>query len=335
MRISKFGDMIFISLLAATLLIPVKATAQNAVPGGGNSDKPIEITAGKSLEWHRNELKYIARGQVKATQGDTAIFSEILTADYRDGQTSSNEIYQLTAEENVRVQNPTTTIYGDRAVYDVDKAYAVMTGQNLKMESPDQVVTARDRMEYWSNKGEALAIGNAKVVRGEDTINADVIKAIFKKNASGSNEIDTLHANRNVVIVTPTETLTGDNGVYYAASNTAEIIGNVKIVRGPNVLEGVRGEVDLNTNISKIFGDPAAAGTTGPSPGRVRGVFYPGSDKAPAPGQPPAAPPSPQAAPAPAAPQPQAPIPVVPAQPAPLKSPPLFAPVTPPPANQR
>lgn len=314
----KFGDMIFISLVAACLLIGTNAAAQNALPPGSNSDKPIEITAGTALEWHRNDSKYIARGQVKATQGDTSIFSEILTADYREGKTSSNEIYQLTAEQNVRVQNPTTTLYGDKAVYDVDKAYAVMTGNNLKMESRDQVVTARDRMEYWSQKGEALAIGNAKVVRGEDTINADIIKAIFKETPTGR-QIDTLHANGNVVIVTPTETLTGDNGVYYKATNTAEIIGNVKIVRGPNVLEGVRGEVDLNTNISKIFGSPEAVGTTGPAPGRVRGVFYPGSDKAPAQGQAPAPTPAPQM-------QQQGAVPVVPAQPAPLRSPPLFAP---------
>lgn len=311
-----------IILGTALLLIAGNAMAQNAMPTGSNSDKPIEITAGNSLEWHRNDNKYIARGQVKATQGDTSIFSELLTADYRAGKTSSNEIYQLTAEQNVRIQNPTTTLYGEKAVYDVDKAYAVMTGNNLKMESPEQIVTARDRMEYWSQKGEALAIGNAKVVRGEDTINADVVKAVFHETPTGR-EIKTLHANGNVVIVTPTETLTGDNGIYYSATNTAEIVGNVKIVRGPNVLEGVRGEVDLNTNISKIFGAPEAVGTTGANPGRVRGIFYPGSDKAPAQGQTAPAPaPTPQM-------QQQGTVPVVPAQPAPLRSPPLFTPPTP------
>lgn len=313
MTFYKFGDGMKYWIIAAILIGAGSAGAQTPVPGGSNSDKPIEITASQALEWHRNDNKYIAKGAVQATQGDTSIFSDTLTADYREGKTSSMEIYRLTADANVRIQNPTTTLYGEKAVYEVDQAYAVMTGNNLKMESPEQIVTARDRMEYWSNKGEALAIGKAKVVRGEDTINADVIKAIFKETPTGR-EIDTLHANGNVVIVTPTETLTGDNGIYYSATNKAEIKGNVKIVRGPNELEGDRGEVDLNTNISKIFGNAAAVGTTGPAPGRVRGIFYPGIDNKSGTGsaQPQAAAPAPDA------------TPVVPAQPAPVKTPPLF-----------
>jgi lipopolysaccharide export system protein LptA len=46
----------------------------------------------------------------------------------------------------------------------------------------------------------------------------------------------------------------------------------VKIHRGPNTLEGEKAEVDMNTNISRIIGNPAAGQ-------RVRGVFYPGTDK--------------------------------------------------------
>jgi lipopolysaccharide export system protein LptA len=276
MNMNKLRDSIFISCCAIVVINLAPAAAQepapldsatatastSALPTQSNNDKPIEITAGQTLEWHRNDNKYIARGQVEARQGDTAIYSETLTADYRSTDKSANEIYQLTAEQDVRVQNTTTTIYGQKAVYDVDKAYAVMTGDNLKMVSPDQTVTARDRMEYWSNTGEALAIGNAKVVRAEDTLNADTVKAIFKETPTGR-EIDTLHALGHVVIVTPNETLTGDRGIYHSANNTAEIFGNVRIVRGQNELEGDRAEVDLTTNISKIFGGPTASAGAG------------------------------------------------------------------------
>lgn len=317
----KYGDRIKIILPALALLACGTALAQSPVPVSTNSDAPIEITASETLEWHRNDNQYIAKGAVKATQNDTTLYSDRLTADYREGATSSMEIYRLTADANVRIQSADTMFYGEKAVYEVDQAYAVMTGNNLKMESPDQVVTARDKMEYWSTKREALAIGNAKVVRGKDTINADVIKAVFKET-SGGQQIDTLHANGHVVIVTPTETLTGDRGIYYSATNKAEIHGNVKIVRGPNVLEGDRGEVDLNTNISRIFGGPTAAAGTGD--GRVRGVFYPGSDKqgTVTNSQTPVTPQGqPQAIPAP-----PGNAPVVTAPGAPIKSPPLFNP---------
>ncbi len=55
-------------------------------------------------------------------------------------------------------------------------------------------------------------------------------------------------------------------------TNTAIITGNVKITRGQNVLTGERAEVDLNTNISRLFGSSIEDGQVG---GRVKGVFYP------------------------------------------------------------
>ena len=90
------------------------------------------------------------------------------------------------------------------------------------------------------------------------------------EDAAGKQTIDTIEAIGNVEIKTPTETLTGNKGVYRSRTNIAKIQGDVRIARGPNVLEGTHGEVNLNTNVSKIFGDKQ--GTE-----RVRGVFYPES----------------------------------------------------------
>ncbi len=86
--------------------------------------------------------------------------------------------------------------------------------------------------------------------------------------------LKTLEAIGNVVITTETEVLRGERGVYNAATNVAELHENVKITRGPNVLEGTKAQVDLDTNISKIFGGAQNGG-------QVRGVFYPGSEDKP------------------------------------------------------
>ncbi|MCB1530399.1 MAG: ostA-like family protein [Rhodospirillales bacterium] len=270
MKTKKIRDTILVFCLLA---LPAEGRAQQN-PAGPNpgSDDPVEITAGQTLEWHRGAKQFIARGQVVAAQGDVSLHCETLSADYRENTQSSMEIWQLTAQENVRIQDKTTTAFGDRAVYDIDKGYAVLTGKNLKLQSPDQTVTAQDRLEYWSAKGEAQAVGHAKVVRGKDTIYADRLRAVFKENAQGKQEVEILEALGNVVIVTPSEKLFGDKGIYRAASNKAELIGNVRIERGPNKLEGSRAEVDLTTEVSKIFGAPESGG-------RVRGVFYPGSEK--------------------------------------------------------
>jgi len=271
-------------LIAAALLADTSmlAIAQDAVPAAKNSSQPIEITAVKSVEWLRNDKKYIARDNVIIKQGTVTIQSDLATADYREAKGSSMQIWQLTAEGNVSILSDGNTATGDKAVYDVDKALSTLTGNNLKITSPEQTVTATDRMEYYTNTRQAKAIGHAKVVRGTDTLSADTITATFKdKNAAatptptntpGGGNLDTLEADGNVVITTPTEVLHGTHGIYHASTNTAEISGKVKIERGQNVLEGDRAEVNLTTNVSKMFGSDKPGG-------RVRGLFFPGSDQ--------------------------------------------------------
>lgn len=276
----KFAGLLVLAaacLVATPVVTKADAKAQSlsetGLASGSNTGKePIEITAGRTMEWRRTEQQYIARGEALARQGDMSITGETLTADYHEGEKSGMEIWKLTAEEGVRVQSGENSAYGDKAVYEVDKGLAVMTGSNLRLVSPEQTVTARDRLEYWTEKGEANAIGDAKVVRGEDTLTADTLKATFKENAQGKRALDTLEAVGNVVIITPEEKLTGKHGIYHAATNVAELKGDVRIERGPNILEGERAEVDLTSNVSKIFGAPENGG-------RVRGIFYPGSEK--------------------------------------------------------
>lgn len=273
----KFFGLIFSTVI---FLCCNMALAQQAPQ---NSQNPIEITASKDVEWQRNNQKYIARENVVVTQGNMSISCDLLTADYRDGATSSNEIYQMTAEGSVVIADDKNKAFGDLAVYDVTQGIATLTGSNLKLVSPDQTITARDKMEYFSNERKARAVGNAKVVRAQDTLSADNLTAFFKdENAAtnssnttmigGGNNLDRLEAQGNVIIKTPTETLYGDKAVYKADTNIAELIGNVRVERDKNVLEGARAEVNLNTNISKMMGD-------GKKGDRVRGVFFPSSQK--------------------------------------------------------
>jgi lipopolysaccharide export system protein LptA len=252
--------------------ITIIFSAQSSATEDISNQQPLEITADKTLEWHRNANKYIARGNVEVKQGNVRIEAETITADYRETSTSSFDIYNLSAESNVRISSLEATAKGDKAIYNVDQGLAVMTGENLVMESPEQTVKARDNFEYYVLDGKLIANGNVIVIRQEDTITSDQMVAKFKENSAGKRELERLEAFGNVTIKTPTETLTGDNGYYEAISNTAKINGNVKITRGSNVLEGETAEVNLTTNISKMFGSPSQGG-------RVRGVFYPEEDK--------------------------------------------------------
>ena len=267
----------YAAIIALLILLGTNALAQGL---STNSKEPLEISADGSLEWMRDDKKFIATQNALAVQGDASVAASILTALYRDK--NGMEIYKVTADNNVVLKSRDSTAYGDNAVYDLDAGLAVMTGQNLKMISPDQTITARDKFEYHTEQGRVHAIGNAKVVRpkiegGQDTLAADKLTATLKTNEQGEQVVDTLEAIGNVVITTPTETLTGAYGIYRSGSNTAEITGGVNIKRGPNTLQGERATVNLTTNISTIYSAPQ--NTLTPSgTGRVRGVFYPGSD---------------------------------------------------------
>ncbi len=253
------------------------AFAQNNT-SNPDSDKPLEITADDSLEWHRNELYFKAKKNVKAKQGGTTLLSDVLIAKYRDSKKSNIDIYIIKATGNVRIISAKSRAYGDKAVYSVDKGLAVLTGKNLRLISEDQTVTARDKFLYWTAQGKLEAIGNAVAVREGDRIEADKLTAVFVEDKkSGKRVLKTLEAFGNVVITTPEEVLTGDRAKYKADTNIAEIFDNVKITKGLNVLEGARAQVNLETNVSKIFGSKESGGEGG----RVKGVFYPKSKDLP------------------------------------------------------
>ncbi|MCB1681762.1 MAG: ostA-like family protein [Rhodospirillales bacterium] len=235
--------------------------------------KKLEITADGSLEWHRNEKFFRANKNVRAQQGSTTLVSALLTAKYTETKDNDMNITQIEAEGGVVIESAQSKAYGERAVYDLNKGLATMTGKGLKLVTSEQTVTAKDHFEYWAADGRLKAIGQAVAVQGQDRIEADELSAVFVKNAEGKRVLKTLEAKGNVKITTPKEVLTGDYGIYRAETNVAEVTGKVKIVRGPNTLEGNRAQVDLNTNVSSMFG--------GEGTGRVRAVFFPGSEKKP------------------------------------------------------
>ncbi len=265
-------------IIATMLLFPSFAQAQES-----NKAPPLEITADYSLEWDRNNKVFTANKNAVAKQGELMISSETLKAYYRKENGKSMTLYKLVATGNVKINSKGSVAYGDNVEYNIDEKRAVMTGNALKMVSDDQVLTAKDNFEYWVEEGRLVANGAVKIIRpkinksGKDILEASSVTAIMKENKQGKRILDRLIAQNSVKITTPTETLTGKKGVYKAARNIAEITGDVKIIHGKNILQGEKATVDLNTNISRMFGGASAGGTG--TIKRVRGIFYPGSQK--------------------------------------------------------
>jgi lipopolysaccharide export system protein LptA len=217
-----------------------------------------------------------------------------------NSDSGSNEIYRVEAIGNVHIYTATDQVWGDRAIYDMDQAVMLMTGGNLRLTTPSQVLTARDSLEYWTQRRMAVARGNAVVVTNDaKRVAADTLVAFTKEDdaarrgasgatptpvaaparskparaaqpdgaaEAGSGKLQRVEAFGHVAINTPTETVTGDRGIYVAETGLARLGGNVRITRGQNQLNGSDAEVDLNTGVSRLL-----AGSTG----RVAGLVVP------------------------------------------------------------
>ncbi|MPY72785.1 MAG: hypothetical protein GEU87_00850 [Alphaproteobacteria bacterium] len=278
-----------LSLLALSLLALATADAQGLMSQGG--DLPVTINADQGIEWLREEKKYIARGNATATRSDATIKADQLTALYRDkgqgkggqdgAQEKGQEIFRVDADGNVRITTDEQQALGDKAVYYVDKAVFVLVGKNLRLLSKQGTLTARDSLEYWEERGLAVARGNATVVQQDQRIRADVLtahladkgavpakageapgkkkKAAEKPPGAGSlpqdsGQISQVDAFGNVHISLQNAIVQGDTGVYTPANGVATICGNVRITSGNNQLNGKCAEVNLKTGIYRLTG---------------------------------------------------------------------------------
>ena len=253
---TRFRNAALAPVLAAlsTGIMLQTAPALAQVPGAGSEQGlPIAVDADQAIEWHQEQKAYVARGNAVAKRGDVTITGDTLVAYYRDIPTGGTEIFRLAADGKVHIFSPTQNVYGDRAVYDVDKLVAVVTGSNLKLITPTDVVTARDSLEYWETQKLAVARGDAMAVREQNRVNADVLVGLFADGADGSMEMTRIDAQGNVVITTPTDVARGRQGVYNLKTEIATLTGDVRLTRGENHLNGQTAEVNMKTGISRLL----------------------------------------------------------------------------------
>lgn len=297
--------------LAALLLVATPAAAQQLDLSHGG---PIAITAKDGIEWRQAQQQVIARGSAQAVREGVTVNADQLIAWYRkkagtaatpaptaapapaptqglagDTDTAGNEIYRVQAEGNVHIYTQTDQAWGDRATYDLDQGVLVMTGRNLKLATPNDVLTARDDLEYWAQKHMAVARGDAVVVTNDARrLAADTLVAYTTdstappakpgatpaaaKAPSGddamaaSGKLQKVEAYGHVSVRTPTDTVTGDRAVYVPETGIARIGGNVRITRGQNQLNGSEAEVNMKTGISRLLSSNS---------GRVQGLVVP------------------------------------------------------------
>lgn len=302
------------AILLALMIGPLAAQPLDLSQGG-----PITVTALGGIEWRQNQQEVIAHGDARAVRGNVTVTADDLIAHYRHKagttadaapepvqqastsaptatDTGGQEIYRLEAIGHVHIFTATDQGFGDHAIYDLDTAVLVLTGQHLKLTNPQDVLTARDDIEYWPDRHMAVARGDAVVISNDGRrLSADTLVAYFKPSntpagapqaadakpapattaaatqtdpLAASSKVERVEAFGHVVVRTATDTVTGDRGVYIPETKIALILDNVRITRGQNQLNGARGVVDMNTGVADLLSAPGA---------RVQGLVVPNS----------------------------------------------------------
>ncbi len=253
-------------------ILPLPSPAQDITMASGSQNAPLEIFADNGIEWQQNKNLIIAQGNAVAKRANVTLNADELRAYYEEtpGAADGNtNIHRLEALGAVKIVSATETATGDKAVYDLKRAIMVLSGTRPTLVTPQDVISADDTLEYWEERAQAVARGNATAVREGRKIKADVIAALFRKDKQGNSQIHRVNAFGNVVIVTQTDHVTADKAVYNVNSGVATLTGAVKIKRGSQLLNGCSATVNLKTNVSRL---KACAGT---NDDRVRGLVLP------------------------------------------------------------
>ncbi|MEQ8192974.1 MAG: LptA/OstA family protein [Rhodospirillales bacterium] len=268
-----------------------EAKAQTLNFASTENNQPIEITAEQGIEWQRDKLIFLAKGNAHAIRGDVNVYADTLKAHYRekagiDPKTQANskgtEIWRLDADSNVRIVSPGQKAFGDKGVYDVDKAILVLTSagkKRVRFVTEQDIITSDRQIEYWEAKQMAVARGDAIAKREDRVLKADVLAAYFRKDKDGKSKVYRIEAFDNVRVNTAEERAIADRGVYVVATGIAVLTGRVRMFRGPDQLNGCKAEINLNTGISKLFSCPPSA----EGGGRVHGVLKSSKGKKPVP----------------------------------------------------
>ena len=254
--------------------------AQTLNFASGDSQEPIEINAEEGIEWQRDKLVFLAKGNAHAIRGAVHVYADSLKAYYREKtqkKSKGTDIWRLDAIGNVRIVSPGQKAFGDKGIYDVDNAILILTAVKKKVSflTAQGTITADNQIEYWERKQMAVARGNAVARRGKRVLRADVLAAYFRKDRQGKSKVYRIEAFDRVRVATADERAIADRGVYEVATGIAVLTGKVRMFRGSDQLRGCKAEINLNTGISKHF----SCQKSSQGGGRVRGVLQPSRGK--------------------------------------------------------
>jgi len=158
----------------------------------------------------------------------------------------------------------TAALLGIAALAQAQEPVSALKGH----DSNAPIDVAADRIEVQDRADRAIFVGNVHVTQAE--LSLDTARLTVAYSSAGSIQIQRLDASGGVVVKSPSETATGNFGVYDLDRKLITLVGDVRLNRGGSQIMGSRLLIDLNSGRAVIDGGPAGVAESG---GRVRGHF--------------------------------------------------------------
>lgn len=135
---------------------------------------------------------------------------------------------------------------------------------------------AADRIELQDRQNRVILSGNVDITQAGLRLQA--ARTLVNYTDAGSLRIQRIMATGGVVVNRGNERAVGDVAVYDFNRRIITLVGDVRLNRGGDTLNGGRLVIDLNTGISSVDGrasgsSSVSGATSGRSNGRVSGTF--------------------------------------------------------------
>lgn len=226
------------------------------------SDSPV------ALFYQDSEVVYFKKDlHFKTDNGYTATSSDVVV-DYKNQLAYSNApIY----------------IRGEKADLDATAFYMRQNGEEIDfkgfakviLKDPEQnknvVITADRAFEIRQKTQTITAFENVLADDGTNKVYSDEMTAYFTQVSKNKYKLKSVQAQKNVKIVTKTETVTGNDAFYDLNKKKAFITGDVVVQRAEGEMMGDRAVIDMQTGHSQLETDYTKTVT----PHRVKGTIYP------------------------------------------------------------
>ena len=276
--ISRLGlSRLAISRLFISGLIMASMAGFSHAQSNDANDQNLIVEADNSLQWLRDEKKYIATGNASATRAGTRLDADVIIADYLESETADAEggttITHIEGQKNARFTRGSMIATGENITYDLTTENAVMTGQNSTIVNGAETLTATKSITYDRSQRIITATGDAYVqLSNGQELKAMVITATLNED---ENDITVVTADGNAQVFSPSRNQ-ADSGIreayadamtYEKATGIAVLTDNVLLKEAGNILKGDKAVIDT------IAGTSTMSSTT--SGKRVGGVFQP------------------------------------------------------------